>query len=178
MIDERLWKFELMAATNEIQSLWSASGRNAMKDIFAINAHKTDLEIKQGRVTAADVAKSWNENYSSISDCGEPMTESYVDTCLYVKTKILCMPEILSLLMDDVETFGHAALFDSPSKMRIVAQKTLGKSTGITSYVFRMLYRMYTNGVCGPQSVRDLDCREGVKKGLVDVMTYLHGFIT
>ena len=176
IVDESLWKFKLIAATNEIQSLWSSSGRNALKDIFSISSHKDDLEVKQGRVSAAEVAKSWNKSYSSISDGGEPMTEGYVDTCLYVKSKVMVMPELMSLLMEDVETFGQKALFDTPIKMRVVAQKTI-KHAGTMSYVFRMLFRMYKTGLIGQQSVRDLEGRDQNKKGLIDVNMYLHGFV-
>ena len=177
LVDETLWKFKLMAATNEIQSLWSASGRNALKDIFAIWEHKNDVEIKQGKVSAADVAKSWNTMYGRISDGGEPLTEGYVDTCLYVKRQIMVSPEILALLLEDVETFGHKAFFDTPFKMRVVAQKT--KSQDIMSYVFSMLFRLYKTENIGHLSVRDLDggSTSSAKKGMIETIVYLHGFV-
>ena len=46
-----------------------------LSKICSINSHKDDLEVKQGRVSAAEVAKSWNKSYSSVSDGGEAMTK-------------------------------------------------------------------------------------------------------
>ena len=117
IVEESLWKFKLTAATNEIQSLWNASGQCALKDVIAILQHKADMEVKLGRVSAANVAKHWNNNYGAISDDGKAKTVYYVDGCLYIKTKPMVMAEIVKLPMDDVKTSGHEAFFDTAMNM-------------------------------------------------------------
>jgi hypothetical protein len=128
-------------------------------------------------VSAAEVAKSWNDHYGCVSDCGEALTEGYVDTCIYVKTKVMIVPELHALLIQDVEENGHKCFFDTAAKMRLIAQKTLAKP-GTMSYVFRMMHRMFKSNIIGHQSVRELDGKDSCKKGLIEQLVYLHGLVT
>ena len=56
IVEESLWKFKRMAATNGVQSLRNAIGKRAFPDIIAISHHENDMGVKIGRVLAADVA--------------------------------------------------------------------------------------------------------------------------